>query len=129
MDSHTFGFRHAVYDRMTFKEVYDADKTFVRFVLGLSKPRETSEDLWLFQIYCRQRELIIDSSVVAGDVLDEGIVPRGEDSSGASVAFVPSIVSAGRGVSHTKLQSEGWCAESLEGRLPLTTWALAARVW
>ena len=102
LDSHTFGFRHAVYDRMTFKEVYDADKTFVRFVLGLSKPRETSEDLWLFQIYCRQRELIIDSSVVAGDVSDEGIVPRGEDSSGASVAFVPSIVSAGRGVSATR---------------------------
>ena len=64
LDSHTFGFRHAVYDRMTFKEVYDADKEFVRFVLGLPKPRETSEELWLFQIYCRQREVIISSSVV-----------------------------------------------------------------
>ena len=102
LDNHTFGFRHAVYDRMTFKEVYDADKTFVRFVLGLSKPRETSEDLWLFQFYCRQREFIIDSSVVTGDVSDEGIVPRGEDSSVASGAVVPSTVAAGRGVSATR---------------------------
>ena len=53
-------------------------------------------------MYCRQREFIIDSSVVTGDVSDEGIVPRGEDSSVASGAVVPSTAAAGRGVSATR---------------------------
>ena len=44
-----FGSRHIAHDRMTFSEVYDTDKTFVLFVLGLPKPQETSHDLWLFQ--------------------------------------------------------------------------------
>ena len=102
LDSHTFGFRHAVYDRMTFKEVYDSDKEFVRFVLGLPKPRETSEELWLFQVYCRQREVIISSYVVTGDGADEGIVSRREDSVVVSGAVVPPPAAAGRSASSTR---------------------------
>ena len=52
----TFGPLHVAYDRRTFHEVYDRDKTFVRYVLGLPKPRDSSRDLWLFQTYCRLRE-------------------------------------------------------------------------
>ena len=102
LDSHTFGFRHAVYDRMTFKEVYDSDKEFVRFVLGLPKPRETSEELWLFQVYCRQREVIISSYVVTGDGADEDIVSRRENSLVASGAVVPFPAAGGRSASATR---------------------------
>ena len=52
----TFGPCHIVYDRRTFHEVYDTDKSFVRYVLGLPKPWDSSRDLWLFQKYCRLRE-------------------------------------------------------------------------
>ena len=52
----TFGPCHIVYDRKTFNEVYDTDKSFVRYVLGLPKPWDSSRDLWLFQKYCRLRE-------------------------------------------------------------------------
>ena len=102
LDRHTFGFRHAVYDRMTFKEVYDSDKQFVRFVLGLPKPRETSEELWLFQVYCRQREVILSSNVVTGDGADEGIVSRRGDSVVSSGAVVPSPAAACRSASATR---------------------------
>ena len=56
MGALTFGPRHPAYDRKTFHEVYDTDKKFVRFVLDLPKPWESSRDLWLFQKYCRLRE-------------------------------------------------------------------------
>ena len=52
----TFGPRHPAYDRRTFHDVYDRDKTFVKYVLGLPKPRDSSRDLWLFQTYCKLRE-------------------------------------------------------------------------
>ena len=97
LGSLTFGSRHIAHDRMTFNEVYDTDKKFVSFVLGLPKPQETSHDLWLFQKYCRQREVIIASSVVTGDGSDEGIVSRREDSVVASSMAAPTAAATACG--------------------------------
>ena len=97
-----FGSRHIAHDRMTFSEVYDTDKKFVRFVLGLPKPQETSHDLWLFQKYCRQREVIIASSVVTGDGSDEGIVSRREDSVVASSMAAPTAAATACGEQSTR---------------------------
>jgi hypothetical protein len=86
-----FGPRHVAYDRMTFNEVYDADQVFVRFVLGLSEPRETSEELWLFQQYCRQR----GETQGSGDRAGKGIGGCREDSVEASGTLVATSAASG----------------------------------
>ena len=91
LGSQMFGPRHVAYDRMTFNEVYDADQVFVRFVLGLSEPRETSEELWLFQQYCRQR----GETQGSGDRAGKGIGGCREDSVEASGTLVATSAASG----------------------------------